>query len=408
MKKLNIAVIFGGRSGEHEVSLVSAESVMKNLDRNKYNVIPVGIAKDGAWIAGKNSLKLLKKNEIPKALKAFITPDATSKQLVSVDNKKLRVTPACRRGRDYGLRLPAACLSGRQGEAGITDKIDVVFPVLHGTYGEDGTMQGLLELADLPYVGCGVLASALAMDKIAQKILCTAENILTPDWIWFSKSEWSLIKKSKIYFKKWIEGTEKRLGYPMFIKPANLGSSVGISKAHNRSELVTAINLAIKYDRRVLIEKGIEGALEVEVGVLGNEKPEASIPGQIIPSNEFYDYDAKYVDGKSKAIIPAPLPKEIARKVQDMAVESFKLLDGAGMARVDFLVKKEGNDWKIYLSELNTIPGFTSISMYPKLWEASGVSYRKLLDILVNLALERHREKKGLQTSYRTKKAWYK
>jgi len=380
MKKINVAVIFGGRSGEHEVSLVSADSIIKNLDKKKYKVIPIGITKEGQWIAGSNSLALLKSGDIPKGLRALITPDATSKQLVPVgSNRELR----------------------------IADKIDVVFPVLHGTYGEDGTMQGLLELADWPYVGCGVLSSSLAMDKIAQKIMCGAEKILTPDWIWFSKSEWSLIKKSKIYFKKWIEGTEKRLGYPMFIKPANLGSSVGISKAHNRNELVTAINLAIKYDRRVLIEKGIEGALEVEVGVLGNEKPEASIPGQIIPSNEFYDYDAKYVDGKSKAVIPAPLPKEIARKVQDMAVESFKLLDGAGMARVDFLVKKEGNGWKIYLSELNTIPGFTSISMYPKLWEASGVPYKKLLDILIRLAMERHREKNVLSTTYRTS-GWYK
>ena len=406
-KKLNIAVIFGGRSGEHEVSLVSAESVMKNLDKKKYNVIPIGITKEGAWIAGNNALGLLKNGEITKGLRALITPDATSKQLVPVDsNKKLRVT-----GYPPTGDPPSSVrkISNRKLGDGlqITDKIDVVFPVLHGTFGEDGTMQGLLELADLPYVGCGVLASSLAMDKIAQKMPCGAEKILTPDWIWFSKSEWSLIKKSKIYFKKWVEGTEKRLGYPMFIKPANSGSSVGISKAHNRSELVAAISLAIKYDRRVLVEKGIEGAMEVEVAILGNEKPEASIPGQIIPSNEFYDYDAKYVDGKSKAVIPAPLPKEIARKVQDTAVESFKLLDGAGMARVDFLVKKEGNSWKIYLSELNTIPGFTSISMYPKLWAASGVSYKKLLDILIRLAIERHHEKNALSTTYKTS-GWYK
>ncbi|PIP75361.1 D-alanine--D-alanine ligase A [Candidatus Kuenenbacteria bacterium CG22_combo_CG10-13_8_21_14_all_39_9] len=376
-KKLNIAVIFGGRSGEHEVSLVSAESVMKHLDQEKYNVIPVGITKDGAWIAGKNSLKLLKNNEIPKALKTILTPDATNKALMPID------------------------------QGGLASKIDVVFPVLHGTYGEDGAIQGLLELANIPYVGCGILSSAVGMDKLAQKIMCSAEKILVPDWLWLSRKEWHWFKQSKSVFKKWLTEVEKRLNYPMFVKPANSGSSVGISKAHNRQELIKAINLAARYDRRIIIEKGIEKAMEVEVSVLGNDKPEVSLPGQILPSNEFYDYDAKYVAGKSKTIIPAPLPDEVTRKVQEIAMEVFKLLDCAGMARADFLLAKNGRHWQIYFSELNTIPGFTSISMYPKLWQASGVPYKKLLDILIRLALERHHEKSVLSTTYRTS-GWYK
>ncbi|MFH1890077.1 MAG: D-alanine--D-alanine ligase family protein [Candidatus Kuenenbacteria bacterium] len=384
VKKINIAVIFGGRSGEHEVSLVSADAIIKNLDKSKYNVIPVGITKDGQWIAGGNSLQLLKTGEIPKALKATLTPDTSIRSLVPAEgNKKSFVI-------DYGLR--------------ITDKIDVVFPVLHGTYGEDGTIQGLFELADLPYVGSGVLGSATAMDKITQKKLCQTAQIPIADWIWLSKKEWLWLKKNKNVFKKWLAGTEKRLKYPMFIKPSNLGSSVGISKVKNRQELVNAINLAAKFDRRVVIEKGIKDAMEIEVAVIGNEKPEASAPGQIIPSNEFYDYKAKYVEDKSEEVIPAPLSKDISRKIQDMACEAFKLLDCAGMARVDFFVTKK--PWKIYLSELNTIPGFTPISMYPKLWQASGVSYSKLLDILIKLAMERYSEKRQLQTGYKTV-GWY-
>jgi len=382
-KKINVAVIFGGRSGEHEVSLVSASAIIKNLDRTKYNLIPIGISKQGQWIAGDNSLELLKSGDIPKALKATLTPDANVKSLVVLDKKFLAPS--------------------RQSLA--TKNIDVVFPVLHGTYGEDGTIQGLFELADLPYVGAGVLGSAVAMDKITQKKICQSAGMLVADWVWIGKKEWSWLKKNKTVFKKWLLETGKRLGYPMFVKPSNLGSSVGISKAHNRDELIQAINLAARYDRRILIEQAVKDAIEIEVSVLGNEKPEASRPGQIIASNEFYDYDAKYVDGKSREIIPAPLPKKIERQVREMAVESFKLIDLAGMARIDFLIQKKG--WKVYLSELNTIPGFTSISMYPKLWQASGISYKKLLDILIKLAIERHNEKKQLATTHKTKD-WYK
>lgn len=368
-KKLNVAVIFGGRSGEHEVSLVSAESLMKNLDRKKYSIVQVGITKGGEWIVGADSLKFLKTGNGEQFKQEALSPDTFKNSLAG-------------------------------------KKIDVAIPILHGTYGEDGTLQGLLELADLPYVGCGVLASAVAMDKITQKTLCAAENILIADWIWLAKKEWQWTKKNKAVFKRWLSGVDKRLGYPVFVKPSNLGSSVGISKARDRDELIKAINLAAGYDRRILVEKSIQGALEIEVSVLGNGAPEASLPGQIVASNEFYDYDAKYVDGKSESIIPAPLPRKVLRQIQDIAVQAFKLLDGAGMARADFLVKKSGKNYKIYFSELNTIPGFTSISMYPKLWEKSGVPYGRLLDILIKLAVERHGEKKQLSRSFKTGD-WY-
>jgi D-alanine-D-alanine ligase len=370
-KKINVAVIFGGRSGEHEVSLVSAESVMKNLDKNKYNIIPVGITKSGEWLTGNGAMEFLKNGKAGKFKKESITPDS----LVNRLNDK---------------------------------NIDVVFPVLHGTFGEDGSLQGLLEMADVPYVGAGVLASSVAMDKIIQKMICSAEKILMPDWIWFAKSEWQSIKKSEPYFKKWVGGVEKRLGYPMFVKPANSGSSVGISKAHNRGELVKAIMTAIKYDRRVIIEKSVEGAMEIEVAVLGNNEPEASMVGRIIPSNEFYDYDAKYIDGQSAVEIPAKIPGAVAKRIQEIASQSYKLLDVAGMARVDFLVQRKGKNWGIYLSELNTIPGFTSISMYPKLWQATGLPYGQLLDVLIKLARERHEEKRKLERTYKAKREWHK
>lgn len=370
-KKINVAVIFGGRSGEHEVSLVSAEAVINNLDKSKYNIIQIGITKGGQWIAGPEALQFLKTGTGSNYRKEIITPD-------TLDN----------------------VINGK--------KIDVVFPVLHGTYGEDGTMQGLLELANVAYVGAGVLGSAVAMDKVTQKILCGAENIVVPDWVWLSKQEWLWTKQNKLVFQKWLVGIEKRIGYPIFVKPSNMGSSVGISKAHNRRELIEAINLASKYDRRILIEQGIEGALDMEVAVLGNEKPEASTVGQIISSNEFYDYNAKYIDGKSQAIVPAKLPLATAEKIKEMALAAYKLLDAAGMGRADFLVRQKGGKWEIFFNELNTIPGFTAISMYPKLWQASGVACGKLLDILISLARERFNEKKQLLTSYRPKKQWYK
>ncbi|MFA6215128.1 MAG: D-alanine--D-alanine ligase family protein [Patescibacteria group bacterium] len=378
-KKLKIGVIFGGRSGEHEVSIVSAQSVIKALDKAKYEVIPIGITKEGSWVAGSEAVKFLKAGIEKLPFKSVLMPDPTEKGLISVKEKKL---------------APAI------GAKNIATKLDVIFPVLHGTFGEDGTTQGLLELANLPYVGAGVLGSALGMDKIVQKQLFAQAGLGIVDYDWFSNSEWRF-NQPKI-----LARLKKKLKYPMFTKPANSGSSVGINKCHDRRELILGIKDAILYDRKVIVEQGIEDLCEIEVAVLGNDNPKASVCGEIVASNEFYDYDAKYVDGKSKAIIPASLPAKVAKQIQAIAVTAFKTLDLSGMARVDFLVTKKRH--RIYLNEVNTIPGFTSFSMYPKLWQASGLSYQVLLDRLINLALQRHREKNSLATSYQPKQDWYK
>jgi D-alanine-D-alanine ligase len=372
--KLTVGVIFGGRSAEHQVSLVTARSVMNALDPEKYNVVPIGITSEGKWLSTPDAVRLLQEgSDLSKIPESILTPDPTVRSLVS-------------------HRIA--------GEQSVHQQIDVVFPLVHGTYGEDGTLQGLLELADLPYVGAGVLGSSVGMDKVVTKRLCELAGIPTAPYRSFLASEYRA-GKSKL-----IAEIEKVLGYPAFVKPANSGSSVGISKAHDRMELLSALELAMQYDRKILVERGVKNAREIELGVLGNDKPAASIPGEIVPSNEFYDYDAKYVDGKSTAYIPAKLPKAVVKKLQEFAICAFKAIDCAGMARVDFLVVKKTN--KIFLNELNTIPGFTSISMYPKLWEASGVPYGKLLDRLIELALERHHEKSHRRTAYSPKEDWYK
>ena len=373
-RKIRVGVIFGGRSVEHEVSLVSAASVINALDREKYEILPIGITPEGRWLSSAEAVALLKqKGNIDQLPEHILVPDPRKKGLVPLQNSSSSVP---------------------------SHPVDVLFPVLHGTYGEDGTIQGLFELADIPYVGSGVLGSALGMDKVVQKqLLRQAEIPVTPD-VWFYLEEFTRAQR------KIIASIERKLGYPCFVKPPNLGSSVGISKAHDRKELARAIQHAGEFDLKVLVEKGIQKAREIECSVLGNEDPIASVPGEIIPSNEFYDYDAKYVDGKSSAVIPAKLPRPVAKKVQQYAVEGFKVLNSSGMARVDFLVTKGRN--KIYLNELNTIPGFTSISMYPKLWQASGVSYPELLDRLIQLAFERHKAKENLKTTYRPKADWYK
>lgn len=371
VKKLRIGVLFGGRSTEHEVSLVSAASVVRALDKKKYEVVPVGITKTGQWVAGPNVQKLLANNAaIPAQLRALLPPEPQSRGLVPLNSPQK-----------------------------LSKRIDVIFPVLHGTFGEDGTVQGLLELANIPYVGAGVLGSSVGMDKIAQKMIFQANNLPTPAFYHFSGSDWRL-RAHRIVLE-----CKKRLGLPAFVKPANLGSSVGIRKVHTAKELKSAIVYALKFDRRVIVEKSIEKAMEIECAVLGNDQPKASLAGQILPSNEFYDYDAKYVDGKSKIIIPAPIPKTIMSKIRAFAQSSFTALDLAGMARVDFLVQPKG--WRIYINEVNTIPGFTSISMYPKLWQASGMPYTKLLDALITLALKRFSEKSKLHTSYKPKAKWY-
>ncbi len=370
--KLRVGVIFGGRSGEHEVSLVSATSVIHALDKNKYDVVPIGITPDGRWISSDQSLGLLKsRTGVELEPERFLVPEPNRRSLVSLN-----------------------------GETNPDARLDVVFPVVHGTYGEDGTLQGLLELANIPYVGAGVLASAVGMDKIIQKQLHKQAGLPVVKYVWFHSAE---CQSGPLNI---AVAVEKSLRYPVFVKPSNTGSSVGISKAHNRKELRVALDIASRYDRKVIVEQGVKNVREIEVSVLGNEEPIASLPGEIIPSNEFYDYDAKYVDGRSLAIIPAKLPASIVKKIRKLAVRAFTVLDGAGMARVDFFVTKTTN--RIYLNEINTIPGFTSISMYPKLWEASGISYSELLDRLIDLALRRHAQKSAISTAYQPAKEWYK
>lgn len=373
-KKLSIAVLFGGRSSEHEVSLVSASSVIEHLDKSKYEVIPIGITKQGKWIAGPDSLQLLKSGQAPKESNTLIAPEPTH-----------NLRPASLK--------PSPSPSPLQGEG---TKIDVVFPVLHGPYGEDGTVQGFLELTGLPYVGAGVLGSSVCMDKVVQKKVLQAEGISQTPFVWFWASEWSAREER-------ITG-ELGLAYPLFVKPANLGSSVGISKVTNKTKLAAAVEEASRYDRKIIIEQGILDAREIEIAVLGNQEPRASVPGEIIPSNEFYDYDAKYVDGKSRAVIPAKLSEEKTAELKEIALAAFRALNCEGMARVDFLLAQDG---AVCLNEVNTIPGFTSISMYPKLWEASGLTYTELLDELIALARARAEEKNRLAVSYQPKASWY-
>jgi len=377
-RKIRVGVLFGGRSGEHEVSLVSAEHVIRALDKSKYEIIPIGISKKGTWLTQSNPLNKLKQDQL-KELKfeKIITPDPTKKSLVTVINKYF---------------------TAKNKKFNFFKKLDIVFPILHGTYGEDGTVQGLLELANLPYVGANVLASAIGMDKVIQKKLFQQANLPTVDYIYFLKKDFK--KNSNLTIKK-----AAQLKFPLFVKPANLGSSVGITKIYNKRELLPAIKYAARYDRKIIIEKAVINPREIEVAVLGNDNPRASVPGEIVASSEFYDYDAKYIDGLSKTVIPAKLKKTIATKIRAMAITAFKVIDCSGMARVDFLVTAKD---QIYLSELNTIPGFTTISMYPKLMKASGLPYSKLLDTLIKLALERHHEKSCLSTTYQPKNKWYK
>ena len=348
-KKTRVGVIFGGRSGEHEVSLRSAESVIRSLDPSKYEVVPIAITHEGRWLGTRDAMKLLSPGEaIQAALKT---------------GEPMAVVPEPQRN----------------------GAVDVFFPIVHGTYGEDGTIQGLLELAGVPYVGAGVLGSAVGMDKDVMKRLLREAGLPVGDfWVTRAKD-----------IEAFIGEFGKELPYPVFVKPANLGSSVGITKAHNVGELPAAIAFAAEFDRKIIIEKGID-AREIEISVLGNDELKASIPGEIIPSREFYDYQAKYVDDDSRLIIPAPLSEQQVRQAQDLAIRSFQALDCSGMARVDLFLEKPTG--KFLVNEINTLPGFTSITMYPKLWEATGLAYPDLVDRLITLAVERHAEKKKLRT----------
>jgi len=385
--------LFGGRSGEHEVSLLSAASVLKAIDKDKYDVVPIGITKDGRWLTATDAENLLQGKLIPEArnLRAG-DPETTQAAAVLARGEAVVVPPEPVR-REGGL-VPFqtdAALTRRASDRAIN--VDVIFPVLHGTFGEDGTIQGLLELADIAYVGAGVLGSAAGMDKDVMKSLLVAAGIPIVKHVTVLRSAWE--KDSK----KVRKIVESKLRYPVFVKPANLGSSVGISKAHDRKELGPAIEEAAKFDRKVVIEQGVGGrknkAREIECSVLGNDEPVASVPGEIVPVKEFYDYNAKYLDEGSELIIPAKLTKAETKKVQELAVRCFRAVDCSGLARVDFLMDPLTR--KIFLNEINTMPGFTAISMYPKLWAASGVAYPNLIDKLIQYGLERHQDKKRNQ-----------
>jgi len=388
-KKLRVGVLFGGRSGEHEVSLLSAASVLNAMDRAKYDVVPIAISKEGRWLTSGESQKLLKgeeQAENPRHLRAG-DPETTPGAAVLARGDSVIVPPEPSGNRHSLIPFEAASPERKAAHQAID--VDVIFPVLHGTFGEDGTIQGLLELAGIPYVGAGVLGSAAGMDKDIMKRLFAAAGLPIVKHVTVLRGQW---EKEPKKVKKEIE---TKLKYPFFVKPANLGSSVGISKAHDSKELGPAMDLAAGYDRKIVIEQGVGGkkkkAREIECSVLGNDSPLASVPGEIVPMKEFYDYAAKYLDEGSELVIPAKLSKALAKQVQDMAVAAFKAVDCAGLARVDFLL--DPTSGKLYLNEINTMPGFTAISMYPKLWAASGLEYPKLIDRLLELALERHEEK---------------
>ena len=399
MKKLRVGILFGGRSGEHEVSLLSAASVFNAIDKNKYEVVPIGITKEGHWVTAADAERLLKgefSHHEERHLRAG-DPETTPGAAVLARGEAVVVPPEPQQhgGSLAAFQTDASAHSLVRRAADRAINVDIVFPVLHGTFGEDGTIQGLLELADMPYVGAGVLGSAAGMDKDVMKSLFRAAGLPIVKHVTFLRSDWETNPK------KVQKLVESKLKYPVFVKPANLGSSVGISKAHDRKELGPAIEEAAKFDRKIVIEQGVGGkrqkAREIECSVLGNDQPEASLPGEIVPSKEFYDYNAKYLDEGSELIIPAKLTKTETKKVQQLAIGAFKAVDCSGLARVDFLM--EPNSRNIYLNEINTMPGFTSISMYPKLWAASGVSYPKLIEKLIGLGLKRYEEKKKNQYS---------
>ncbi len=353
-KKLRIGLFFGGRSGEHEVSLASAKSVMENLDKDKFEVVPIGITKEGSWLLGVDPVRLL-------AAEQDVTPDANLEQTTAVT---LTGDPTLRR------LIPV-----QGGEPlGSSGSIDVLFPVMHGT----------------SYVGCGVLGSALGMDKEKMKMVFQSVGLPIVDYVVYRRNEWERSLETI------MDAIEQRFGYPCFVKPVNLGSSVGVSKAHSREELEHAINVAAEYDRKIIIERAID-CREVECAVLGNDEPIASVVGEVISSNEFYDYRAKYIDNKSQTIIPANIPQATAEEVRRQSVQAFLALDLSGLARVDFFIEKQTG--KVYINEVNTMPGFTQISMYPKLWQASGVSYPELLERLIELALERHADRQRNRTT---------
>jgi len=367
-KKIRVGVIFGGRSGEHEVSLRSARSIMDALDPDKYDVLPIGITKEGRWIAGGDPWQALASGDEGSVPAAFLSEpgDPTLRAIEPLD------------GQDVQSMRPIS-------------EVDVVFPVLHGPYGEDGTVQGLLELADIPYVGAGVVGSAVGMDKAIFKAVMISHGIPTLPYRLVLRSKWEVEPEAV------LDDINEHFRYPVFVKPANLGSSVGVVRVAEAAGLADGLSEAARYDRRLLVEQGIAGR-EIEVSVLGNEEPIASLPGEVVPGDTFYSYTDKYINDDAQLLIPAPLDKAMVRQVQKIAVQAYQAIDCAGLARVDFLLDKHTND--LWLNEVNTIPGFTSISMYPKLWEASGVPFAELVDRLIELGLARHADKGRNKTSY--------
>ena len=395
MKKLRVGILFGGRSGEHEVSLLSAASVLEAIDKSKYEVVPIGITKEGRWVTALHAENLLRGKSSEENVRASHLragdPQATTTAAVLAAGDGIIVPPMPAAESLVPFESTAPAPLGAEAV-----QVDIIFPVLHGTFGEDGTIQGLLELADIAYVGAGVLGSAAGMDKDVMKRL-------------FADAGLPLVRHATVLRREWQNNASKickliesKLKYPVFVKPANLGSSVGISKVHGRGELPAAMDQAGGYDRKIIVEQGVGGkrgkAREIECSVLGNDDAQASIAGEIIPGKEFYDYAAKYRDEGSELLIPAKLNKSQMKSVQQMAIAAFRAVDCSGLARVDFLMDPKSG--KIYVNEINTMPGFTAISMYPKLWAASGVNYRQLIDRLIKLGVERHEEKKKNRYSY--------
>ncbi len=376
-EKINLGILFGGQSCEHEVSVTSAKSIQKAIDREKYHVHLIGIDKSGGWHLGNDVEALTSSGSVTRLRQVQGRPDsAVSLELHNSGNLVSRRTDSTTQP-----HAPAR-----------PPMLDVVFPVLHGPFGEDGIMQGVLETAGMPYVGCGVAASALAMDKALAKMVFAANGIPQAPYLIAGSAEWQRDQNRIVTL------SEQKLEYPMFVKPANMGSSVGISKAGGRQELIEAASLAFQFDNKVVIEQSMENCREIECSVLGNENPQASIPGEIIPGAEFYDYHTKYIDDKSQLVIPATLDEETIRRVQSLSVRTFKAIDGRGLARVDFFVDRDSN--AVILNEINTMPGFTPISMYPKLWAASGIAYEDLVDRLVELAIAHFESKQSLKRTF--------
>lgn len=377
-RKLRVGLIYGGKSGEHDVSLSTAMAVIKAMDFTKYEIVPFYITKSGEWRSG-------------LALQA---PAESKEQLAFGESSPVRDGAGANALQPIfgGLRQgETAVVASSESAAAAELELDVVFPLLHGTFGEDGTVQGLLEIANIPYVGAGVLASAVGMDKVMMKKVFAQAGLPQVVYRHFTKGQWNRDRDEHVM------EIEVAVGYPCFVKPANLGSSVGISKARNRDELISAVAEAFQFDRKVIVEEGVD-AREVEVAVLGNDEAQASVVGEIVSSNEFYDYKAKYLDGKSVMVIPAELPQELSDQIREMAVRAFEAIDGSGLSRVDFFLRRSDN--AVLINEINTMPGFTPFSMYPLLWRETGKPYGELLNDLIRLAVERHAEKQKIRYTF--------